>query len=371
MVRAETDMLRAAGHCVAHYCRDNSEIADYSGLRKATLPLNTIWSPTAYTAIRALIRQHRPDIVHCHNLLPLVSPAAYDACRIEGVPVVQTLHNYRLFCPAGTFFFRGRRCEKCVRNLTHGIRQGCYRNSRMQTAAVSLMLDVHRLHGTWRDSVDAYLAPSQFCRDYFAKAGLPGDKVYLKPNFLAHDPGQRTGRGNYALFVGRLSEEKGVLEMIAAWATLREIPLLIAGDGPLYNEAQRMASSSPNITLLGHLDASRTLARIKAARFVIVPSRWYEPFGMVLLEAAACGVPAIASRIGAIPELVVDNHTGLLFDPDNFDQLADRTRWAWNHPAAMDNMGAAARQLYLQQFTAEQNCQVLTDIYRGLLGAGS
>jgi len=370
VVRAEVDLLRSAGNRVALYTRNNSDIAGYGLLQKASLLASTTWNRKTHADIRALIRQHRPDVAHCHNFLPLVSPSAYYACKSAGVPVVQTLHNYRLLCPAGTLFTNGRRCEGCSQSAANAIRRGCYRNSRLQTAAISLLLGTHRLRATWKRSVDAYITPSAFCRDYFVAAGLPEAKVHLKRNFLAHDPGQRTDRGDYALFVGRLSPEKGVLEMIEAWRQLPEVKLLVAGDGPLCYEARDAARHTNGyVKLLGQLTPKDTLARIRGARFLVFPSRWYEPFGMGLLEAAASGVPAIASRIGAIPELVADHRTGLLFDPDNFSELVERVRWAWTHPAEMDEMGSAARQLYLQHFTADKNYDALMNIYRKLLPA--
>ncbi len=367
-VEAEIVLLRNAGHRVTQYTRDNSTIANFTTIQKASLSLSTTWDSKSHDEVKALIRQVRPDIAHCHNFLPLVSPSVYYACKSAGVPVVQTLHNYRLFCPAGTFFTNGRRCDKCARNITHAARERCYRNSRIQTATVAMMLCAHRLQGTWRQSVSAYLAPSQFCRDYFVAAGLPEDRVHLKPNFLAEDPGPTETKGGYALFVGRLSPEKGVLETIEAWSRLPDVPLLIAGEGPLYGEAQRLADrSGSKVQLLGRLDPTAIVPLMKGARFLVFPSRWYEPFGMALLEAAACGVPAIASRIGAIPEIVEDYRTGLLFDPDDFTELVERVWWAWTHPAEMKEMGAAARQLYLRQFTAERNYRLLVELYRNLL----
>jgi glycosyltransferase involved in cell wall biosynthesis len=198
------------------------------------------------------------------------------------------------------------------------------------------------------------------------EAGLPEAKVHLKRNFLERDPGQRTGRGDYALFAGRLSAEKGVLEMLNIWQRLPHIHLVIAGGGPLYDEARCLVerSASAHIKLLGRLDPQQALVQMKGARFLVFPSRWNEPFGMGLIEAAACGVPSIASRIGAIPELVIDNHTGLLFDPQNFNELADKAQWAWAQAQEMEAMGSAARQLYQQDFTAEKNYAALMEIYR-------
>lgn len=367
-VRAEVDLLRGRGHRVLLYTRHNSEIAGYGKMRRSSLLLSTSWNPRAYRELRALIRQHKPDVAHCHNLLPLISPAAYYACKREGIPVVQTLHNYRLLCPSGTLFRNGTRCNGCSRNKARGTVHGCYRNSRPQTAAVTLMLGAHRLAGTWRQAVDAYVTPSHFCRDTFVRAGLAGSKIHCRPNFLARDPEWRSGSGEYALFVGRLSAEKGVLEMLRAWRTIPRIPLLVAGDGPLYpRAAKEIAAASLPVRLLGQLDPGPTLALMRSARFLVFPSRWYEPFGMALLEAAACGVPAIASRIGAIPEIVSDRRTGLLFDPDNCDDLAEQVRWAWSHPTMMEEMGDAAGHRYRKEFSADKSYETLMKIYRAAL----
>lgn len=368
VVHAEIELLRRAGHRVLTYMRANTELRSYSLVRKASLLLSTSWNQRTCSELRDLIARDRPDIAHFHNFLPLISPAAHRLCRSVGIPVVQTLHNYRLLCPAATLFRDGRPCHDCSPHLAPALRRGCYRNSRWQTAAVSLMLAGHRRWKTWDSSVDAYLTPSRFCREYFAGAGLPAAKVRYKPNFLACDPGLATRPGAYALFVGRLSPEKGVLEMIRSWETLRGIPLLIAGDGPLYAEAHRLVQTlDAPIKLLGRLNSGKILNCIKQARFLIFPSLWYEPFGMGLLEASACGVPAIASRIGAIPELVADRSTGLLFNPQNFDQLTERVSWAWTHQRAIADMGRNARHMFLSRFTPERNYEQLAGIYQQLL----
>ncbi len=369
VVQAEVDLLRRAGHRVLQFTQNNATLANFSPLEKAALSVTTTWNRTAYSTIRALLEKERPDIVHCHNLLPQVSPAAYYACQSAGVPVVQTLHNYRLFCPSGTMFRNGQICQDCTRSLAYAVKRGCYRNSRLETATVAIMLKFHRLRETWTSRVDAYVSLTQFSRDFFVGLGLPDKKIHVKPNFLSHDPGQRSSPGNYALFVGRLSQEKGVLEMLRTWLQLPHIPLVVVGDGPLYDDASQMLqrSGSTHIRLLGRMSAENTQAQIKGARFLVFPSRWYEPFGMVLLEAAAAGVPAIASRIAGVPELVIENKTGLLFDFHKADDLASQANWAWSHPAEMEGMGAAARQLYLENFTAEKNYESLINVYRSVV----
>ncbi len=369
VVRAEVGLLRRAGHHVVEFMRNNASIAEFNPLQKAWLLASTTWNRRAYSQIQQVIAQERPDIAHCHNLLPLVSPAAYYACKSAGVPVVQTLHNYRLRCPTGTLYAGGQICDDCAHGLARGVARGCYRESHLQTATVAMMLGTHRLLGTWERSVDAYVALNRFARDYFVSAGLPAAKVHVKPNFLLDDPTPRTCAGDYALFVGRLAPEKGVLEMLEAWLRLPHIPLVVVGDGPLRDEAWRKAgeSGSAHIKLLGQLSADDTQERMKRARFLVFPSRWYEPFPMTLLEAAACGVPAVAAGIGGVPELVVDGQSGLLFDPQDFAGLAEKADWAWTHPAEMAAMGSAARSLYQEKYTAEKNYELLMGIYQSAL----
>ena len=368
VVRAEMDMLRRAGHRVVPFFCHNSTIAEYNPLQMASLAMTTTWNWKSYTQIRELLAKERPDIAHCHNLIPLVSPSAYDACKASGVPVVQTLHNYRLLCPAGTLY-RGQICDECQSSLGSSVARGCYHGSRLQTATLATMLGIHRLLGTWSDSVDAYVALSEFSRNYFVAAGLPAAKVHIKPNFLQNDVLVRGGAGDYALFAGRLSPEKGVLEMIAAWQRLPHIPLIVIGDGPLRDAIAQAVrqSGSVHIKLLGQMTSDATRARMKNARFLVFPSRWYEPFGMTLLEAAAAGIPAVAARIGAVPELVIEGETGVLFAPQDMDELAAKADWAWSHPREMATMGEAARSLYQRRYTAGKNYELLMNIYQAAL----
>ncbi len=368
VVQAEVDLLRRAGHRVIQFTQNNAALATLTSLQKAALFFTTTWNRNAYSKIRDLINKERPDIVHCHNLLPQVSPAAYYACKSAGVPVVQTLHNYRLFCPAGTFFHNGRICQDCIRSLPYSVKQGCYRGSRLQTATVAMMLAFHRNRETWTRSVDAYIAPTQFSRDFFAMLGLPGKKIHVKSNFVAQNPAPRTAPGSYALFVGRLSPEKGALEMLRTWLHLPHIPLVVVGDGPLYDEASLLVrrSGGTHIKLMGRMSQEDTQAQMRGARFLVFPSRWYEPFGMALIEAAAVGVPAIAARIAGVPELVVESKTGLMFDLQK-DDLAAKANWAWIHPSEMEAMGIAARQHYQRNFTAEKNYESLITVYRSVL----
>ena len=364
VVRAEIAMLRQHGHRVTEFSRDNAVIADYGLARKASLFFSTTWNHRVYEELRRLIRKERPAVAHCHNLVPLISLAAYYACRAECIPVVQTLHNFRLRCPAGTMFRGGTACRECHGGLGQAVALGCYRGSRAQTAAMALMLNAHRRAGTFERMVDMYSVPSEFCAQRMAGNDISRDKIAVRPNFLLRDPGARHASENFALFVGRLCEEKGVRQIIQAWRRLPHIPLVVVGEGPLRDEVQRTAPK--NVIFWGALPPAETLTRTKAARFLVFPSVGYETFGMAVLEAGACGVATVGSRLGAIPELVQEGRTGLLFDPHNGEELVAKVEWAWSHPVSMNEMGAAARRQYLHHFTAEKAYVELTALYESV-----
>jgi len=322
--------------------------------------IDAIWSGRSYRGLEHATRSHSPDVVHFHNTFPLVSPAAYYAVRKHGVPIVQTLHNYRLLCPGATLFRDGAVCEECIerQSLLPALTHHCYRNSHVATTAVAAMLAVHRAACTWHRTVDVYIAPTEFVRRKFIDGGLPPDRIVVKPHFVLPDPGKGKGRGGYALFVGRLSEEKGVRTLAEAWQTLPEIPLLVAGDGPL--------AGTPwprGITWLGNQPRERVVALMKDARVLVVPSMFYEIGPLTVVEAFACGLPVIASNLGSMAERVGHHRTGFLFHPGDAQDLARQVRWAFEHPEELQTMGAAARREFEEKYTAERNYKMLTDIY--------
>lgn len=366
-------MLRSKGHRVLQYSRHNREIAQFTRLRKTLLPLTTTWDYESYGELRSLIRRERPAIAHCHNLFPLLSPAVYYACAAEGVPVVQTVHNYRLACPGGNFFRNGEPCEACLGSLTKAAVRGCYRDSRLQTGIVAFMLSAHRSLGTWQNTVSSYIAPSEFCRALLVEHGLPENKVVVKPHFAGQIIPQKQAPGNYAIFVGRLSEEKGILQLLDVGCDLAHIPLMVVGSGPLDQAARQLVRESglTNITFAGQLLHDDTLRRIRHARFLVAPSRCYETFGMAVLEAMASGVPAIVARTGALRELVSDGRTGFHVDVDDREQLAATIRRAWSHPLETKEMGKAARHRCLEHYSADSNYSRLLAIYDAALDAAA
>jgi glycosyltransferase involved in cell wall biosynthesis len=337
---------------------------------RLTLAKDTVWNTSAYRELRTIIRRERPDVVHFHNTLPLVSPAGYYAAKAEGVPVIQTLHNYRLLCPVALFFRDGRVCEDCMGKAVPwpGVVHGCYRGSRAASGVIATMLTVHRALRTWTEMVDVYVALTEFARNKFIEGGLPAGKIVVKPNFVAPDPGRGQGGGGYALFVGRLAPEKGTGTMLAAWDRLRtRVPLKIVGEGPLKDQVVRVAAKRSDVEWLGHRPVADVHALMRKADMLVFPSQWYETFGRVAAEAFAAGTPVIAANIGAVAELVEHGRTGLKFRPGDPEDLATQVEWALSHSAELRRMREEVRAEFEAKYTAERNYRALMEIYEAAL----
>lgn len=365
----EKQLLEDAGHEVFTYCRSNDEIERFNTPQRLALIGRSIWSRDTEREFSQLLAQKNPDIVHIHNTFFMLSPSIYGACKTHGVTVVQTLHNFRLMCPSSTFYRDGKVCEECLdRGLWRSVYHGCFRDSRLATASVALTLGIHRLIGTWEKSVTRYIALTEFGRKKFIDSGLPAEKIAVKPNFVRMNsgPALSSKRGEHALFVGRLSPEKGVSVLLNAWAKLpRNYALQIVGDGPerarLEAEARQLELS--NVQFLGRLSRSDSIDAMRAARFLVVPSLWYETFGLCIAEAFACSTPVICSRLGAMEELVSNGRTGLHSRAGDPSDLAERVAWAWSHPTEMAAMGREALAEFESKYTPERNYSKLIEIY--------
>ena len=360
---SEVSLLRSRGHDVLTYTVHNNDI-DQIG--RIALARKTIWNQQTYRDLSELIRREQPEIMHCTNTFPLISPAAYHAARREDVAIVQSLRNYRLLCP-NTYFLRdGKICENClgkslpIAAITHA----CYRGSRAASAVVTAMLGVHNMLKTWNRAVDLFFCPSEFTRQKFIEGGFAEEQVVVKPNFVSPDPGPGTGRGNYAVFVGRLSPEKDIETLLQAWAQLpNKLPLKIIGDGPLADRVAQ-AQEGEDIEWLGHRPLDQVLSVIGDAAFLIMPSVWYETFGRTIVEAFAKGTPAIVSNLGAMAELVDDGVTGLHFEAGDPNDLASKVTNMFSDPAKLAKMRGAARAIFVQKFSAERNYEMLLSVYR-------
>jgi glycosyltransferase involved in cell wall biosynthesis len=368
---SEARLLRERGCTVEAVSQD---MADPQGLTgKFQVAVNAIWSKDSHSRFRHMLQAVRPDVVHVHNFFPIISPSIYYACRDAGVPVVQTLHNYRLLCPGATFYRDGHVCTDCLSGgLWNSVAHGCYRDSRLGTAAIAAMLSVHRQRNTWTEMVDCYIALTEFSRAQFIAGGLPAERIAVKPNFVLPDPGMAKKKGDYAIFVGRIEDLKGVPTLLDAWRRLPEpIPLVIAGDGTYRPqlEAELRGNGLSSVQYRGRLSRQDTLAAMQGARFLLFPSEWYEGFPVTIAESFACGTPVIASRLGSMAEIIADGRTGLHFAAGNAEDLADKVYWAWTHPTELESMSGAARNEFEAKYTAERNYEMLMDIYHQVMAA--
>jgi glycosyltransferase involved in cell wall biosynthesis len=357
-------MLESRGLDVALLESDNAEIS--GALDQLRIGVGAVYSRAGKRRVAAELARFRPDVMHVHNFFPMFSPAVYFAAREKGVPVVQTLHNYRLVCPKALLFRDGHVCEDCLGAVPlPAVWHGCYRGSRLATVPVATMVAVHRALGTWSSMVDAYIALTEFSRKKLAEGGLPAEKLFVKPNFVHPTPAIGNGEDGYALFVGRLSEEKGVSTLLAAWKQLAaEIPLKIVGNGQLADMVKSATKESRGIEWLGQVSRERVMELMQRAWLLIFPSIVYETFGMSIAEAFAVGLPPVASNLGVMSTMVRNRQTGLHFRPGDADDLVAQVRWARSHPETLQEMRRAARQEFEAKYTADRNYDRLLNIYQ-------
>jgi glycosyltransferase involved in cell wall biosynthesis len=355
VVEAEAELLRQNGHDVELYSRTN---ADVIGMSRLSLAKDTVWSARTERDLREVLGAFAPEIMHVHNTLPLISGSAFWAAGAAGVPVVQTLHNFRLFCPQAMFLRAGRICEDCMGRVPwRAVVHGCYRDSRAQSAALVAALGAHRLARTSRH-VTRFIALNRFCREKFIEGGLPPERISIKPNFASiPTPGSYTRQRG--LFIGRLAPEKGIGLLASALARAERVQIDVVGEGP---EAESVRGCR-QMQWAGWLPSEEVYRRMAQAAYLVMPSLWYENFPRTLVEAFACGLPVIASRLGALEELVEDGRTGLHFTPGDSADLARKLMWAESNPDAMRRMGLEARREYERRYTPEVNYARLIEIY--------
>ncbi len=366
---AETALLRSHGHEVIEYIEHNKKI---ESMNKASVALETLWSRHSYGKIKRFLVDTKPDIVHFHNTFPLISPSAYYACKDLNIPVVQTLDNQRLICPASTFYRAGKLCIDCFGKTPPypSVIHACYHDSRLHTAVVATMLTLHRQLGTWENKVDVFFCSTDFYRDLFSKCGIPDDKLVVMPHFVKENfHADNNKNDDYALFVGRLDHEKGINTLLEAWRFL-DFPLKIRGNGRLEEDAREFVKSQnmKNVEFLGRMEEQALFNLIGNARFLVMPSLgYYETFGMVIVEAYSRKIPVLASNIGVTSELVSDQKTGVLFESGNPRDLADKARWLWTHPADASLMGVNGFKVYKERFMQEQCYKTLIGTYERLI----
>ena len=362
---AETGLLRSHGIAVEQFAASNGDVVGRGRLATARTLWRAGFNRKVFEEVRVVCGRLRPDVAHVHNFWFSLSPSVHAACHAEGVPTVQTLHNFRLMCVNAILMNDGQTCERCIgRGPWPGVIRRCYRNSIAQSAAVARMIAKNRKRGTWENDVDLFVVLTEFNRQIFLRAGFPQKRIGVKPNFM-EDPGAAGPPGNGAVFIGRLSREKGVRTLLAAWSGLTDTRLKIFGDGPLSTELQEAGRNKrlENVEFMGQQPTGTCLQGLRDAAFLVMPSEWYEGFPRTLVEAFALGRPVVASRLGSLAELVADGRTGLLFEPGNADDLAAKVQWMVEHPEACRDMGLAARREYEEKYTPERNYEMVMNIY--------
>ncbi len=361
VVRSERALMLAAGIEVMPFERCNDALGPTLSAAIASAS-SYVWSSSAREDLAQMVRLFKPDVVHFHNLFPQISPAAYAACTSAKVPVVQTLHNFRLFCANGLLQRDGQPCEKCVgRYPAPALRYGCYRNSRVATAGIALALTTHRALGTHARHVTRFIALTDFAARKFVEAGLPADRIIVRGNSLATDPGVGSGRGGYALFVGRLTAEKGAVTLLKAWAQLSGVPLKIVGDGERRAELEQLARGLP-VQFLGRQSSREVIEAMQEAEVLVIPSECYEGFPRVFVEGLATGTPIVAADLGGLGELVSSSN-GVKFVAGNADSLATTVRSLLEQPGLLQQMRAENRRRYLAEFGPERAIQSLVAAY--------
>ena len=364
----EKELLESNGHEVITYNRFNDTIG--TGLIKSSqAALSLFWSRQSYSDLDKLIKNNRPDIAHFHNTFPLISSSGYSACRSIGVPVVQTLHNYRLICPSALLLRDGKPCEKCINgSLLNSVRYGCYRNSKPASALVAGMLAINRTRKVYTNSVDHYICLTEFAKQRFIRGGLPEEKLTVRANALMNPPEIGKGNGNYALFVGRLSQEKGVSTLIKSWESIKILPLKIVGEGPLFASLKQQASeNNTRVEFLGFKTRKDVFELMRNATMLIIPSECYEGFPVTAMEGMACGTPMIVSAIGALDEILEAPRQCLKFQAGNAESLNENTLNLLNKPELREQMRAENRKSFEALYSPKQALSSLLNIYENTL----
>ena len=392
VVKAELNLLRSNGHEVITFYKSNDEIKGF--WQSVNTAIKTFWNWHIYIEFISLIRKVQPHIVHCHNTFPLISPAIYWACAKEKIPVVQTLHNYRLLCPSANLFCKGEIYEHSVGKLFpwQAVKDRVYRDSYAGTLVVSLMLFIHRLIGTWKNKVNAYIVLTSFQKEKFSEGGFEKNKLYVKPNFIESSCFETNKQeflrekfsnqvdNLYCLYIGRLSSEKGVHIALKAWAEFQksykkkynrfEFCFKIIGDGPQRKELEMMVEQlrvKSSVEFLGFRNKKFIDEIMPHASFLIFPSIWYETFGLTTLEAGLHGIPSIISEPTTTSSIYENNKNALFFKMGNHINLSDILMEAFADNLRTKKIGIRAKEFIKNKYSADKNLKVLSEIYEHVI----
>lgn len=369
VVSQDAQLLEKHGHHVFFYKRNNEELKNYSKWKKLLLPFTTFFSIKSYKEVRSAIRKNKIDIVHVHNTLPLVSYSVYYAAKKEHVRLVQTIHNFRLVCPNALLYRDGHICEECICNgMQVGIKHGCYRNSKLQTAVVAVALKLHRLLGTF-DIPDAYIALTQFNKDKISSV-VKSEKIFVKPNYL-HVPNLTESKADeqaklYYVYAARLEAVKGIFVLLRAFRDMPDKQLILLGSGPDEQKVKEyiMQNHMEHVKCTGFVEHKEALNYVRHAKAVIYPSLWYEGFPMTIVESFACGTPVLVSDTPNLAETVKNGQNGYTYTTGEARELCH----AVNTLESLENveynrMRANALFTYKDYFTENVVYDRMMEIY--------
>ncbi|GAB3203156.1 glycosyltransferase involved in cell wall biosynthesis [Pontibacter aydingkolensis] len=366
---AEANLLEEHGHEVRRLTFSNSEVKSIK--QKIEAAFGVIYNRKSAEIIENELNAFRPDVVHVHNFFPLVSPAVFYICHKYKVPVVMTLHNYRLICPSALLHYDGKVQLGNVHKIfpLEAIRKKVYRNSAFQTASIVLATGLHKMLGTWRKKVAKFIVLTPGAADLFLNSSLnlKPEQVVVKPNFSEEMGIGTENREDYYLYIGRLTPEKGIETLLKA-QQLHPFNLKIVGDGPLRSIVEQQAIKQPGVEYLGFRKREEAMQLLKKAKALIFPSEWMETFGMTIIEAFATGTPVIASKIGGAAHLVQHKYNGLHYTPQQAEELAEQVEALEQNPVLADELGKNARATYEQHFTPEANYNLIIQIYQSAMG---
>ncbi|ACL25366.1 glycosyltransferase family 4 protein [Chloroflexus aggregans] len=370
--RAEVALLQRHGHQVLTWQRDNTEIFTYNLYQKSAFLVNTIYNRQVYYNLQAFVRDKRPDVAHVHNVFPLISPSVYRALRKLGIPIVQTVHNYRFLCPNALFYTHGQICERCkYGNTLHAVRWQCYRKSYALSALYAVTIGLHRRWGTF-EMIDRFIVLTPFVGQKLIEAGFTSaNKINVLGNFLPDPlpaPGSFEHREPYVVYLGRLSPEKGVNVLLDALVDLSEIKLKIAGDGPQKEALQtKVQKQGLQVDFLGHVTGEKKSELLRRAMVAVVPSVCYETFSLAAIESMASGTPVVASDAGSLPFVVEGGKSGVLFRAGDSQDLQRKLAWLLAHPQKALAMGYYARRVVEQRYSASAHYNALMEIYNSVI----
>lgn len=365
VVETTTQLLRSKCHQVLLKIFDSRQMIQ--GVRgKLKAFACGIYSPFGTRTVSQLIREHQPDLVHIHELYPFFSPWILNECRNYGVPVVMTCHDYRLTCPIATHQRNGKVCERCLGGLEYWCFLKNCRNNIFESLAYATRSYLSTKFRQYQDNVTMFIALSHFAKRRLINAGFAADRIAVVPNMVTlPDQATDASKGEYASYIGRISAEKGIDTLLSVALQFPELRLKLAGHGPIMTELSR--KSINNASFVGQLDQAELTSFYRKARFVVVPSKWFEGCPMVMLEAMSHGLPLIASRIGGLSEIVDDGVTGFLFEPGNVDDLTEKMRQLWEYPELSQQMGNAGREKMIREYSEQVYYRRLMQVYEKAL----